>query len=381
MQKTQMKPDKGAFAHWMLKETFENPRAVRDTVLDRIDAEGRAVLKDIQIKPEEFKRLTKINIVASGTSRHAGLAGQVMLRELAGIDNIEVDHASEYEYRDPRTGPTELTILITQSGETADTIGALREARARGSKTLAIPNVVGSTIAREADGVIYTHAGPEVAIASTKAFTAQLAALFLFSVYLGEVRGALTSEQAKQHISELLLIPDKIQQVLDRAAEVEAIAERYFLASDFLFLGRGVHYPIALDGALKLKEVSYIHAEGYPAGEVKHGPYALIDGTMPVAFLCARDLNDAGSTLRYSKTLQNIKDVKERLGRVIAVASDGDEEVRKLTDHIVFVPQAPELLLPMLEIVPLQLLAYGIALRRGVNVDQPRNLVKSVTVE
>ncbi|HYG99951.1 MAG TPA: isomerizing glutamine--fructose-6-phosphate transaminase [Terriglobales bacterium] len=373
--------DKAGFAHFMLKEIFENGRAVRDTVLDRISRDTRKItLEGMKITPEEFRALKKINIIASGTSRHAGLAGRIMIKELAGVP-VDVDHASEFEYSDPMTGPNELTILITQSGETADTIGALHEARRKGSKTLAISNVVGATITREADAVIYTHAGAEIAIASTKAYTAQLAALFLFSVYLGEVRGALSPEQARKHIDELLAIPEKIDEVLKHNQACEDIAERNFLANDFLFLARGVHFPIALDGALKLKETSYIHAEGYPAGEVKHGPYALIDATMPVVFLAAKDDSDAGSVLRYEKTIQNMKDVRERLGRVIAVATEGDTEVEKITNQVVFVPKAPELLLPLLEIVPLQLMAYHIACRRGVNVDNPRNLVKSVTVE
>lgn len=379
--------DKGNFPHFMLKEIFENPSAVRDTVRDGGPAartsnapELPGALQGLKITAEEFRALKKINIIASGTSRHAGLAGQIMMKELAHV-SVDVDYASEFEYSNPITGPGELTILITQSGETADTIGALREARAKGAKTLAISNVMGATIAREADAVIYTHAGKEVAIASTKAFTAQLAALYLLAVYLGEVRGTLSCEQARKHIAALMEIPEKIEQVLKRNADCEDIAERNFLANDFLFLARGVHLPVALDGALKLKETSYIHAEGYPAGEVKHGPYALIDATMPVVFLAAYDSDDSGSMLRYQKTLQNMKDVRARLGRVIAITTEGDTEVPKITDQVVFVPKAPEMALPLLEIVPLQLIAYHIACRRGVNVDNPRNLVKAVTVE
>lgn len=378
-------PDKGEFRHYMLKEIFENPDAVRNTVADGAKDSAPAgsmpgALRDLKITAEQFGALKKINIVASGTSRHAGLAGRIMMKELAQMP-VDVDYASEFEYIDPMTGPGDLNILITQSGETADTIGALREARAKGAKTLAISNVIGATIAREADAVIYTHAGKETAIASTKAFTAQLAALYLLAVHLGEVRGVLSAEQARSHIDELLAIPQKIEQVLKHNADCEDIAERNFLANDFLFLARGVHLPIALDGALKLKETSYIHAEGYPAGEVKHGPYALIDATMPVVFLAAYDKSDAGSMLRYEKTLQSMKDVKARLGRIIAIATEGDVEVPKLTDQVVFVPKAPEMLLPLLEIIPLQLMAYHIACRRGVNVDNPRNLVKAVTVE
>jgi glucosamine--fructose-6-phosphate aminotransferase (isomerizing) len=373
--------DLAGYPHYMLKEIFENPCAVRDTVADRVvAAEGRIRLEDIHISDAELRQLSHIKILASGTSRHAGIAGKIMIQELAGI-RVEVDYASEFEYCSPMIGPHELTIFITQSGETADTIGALSVAAGKGAKTLAICNVVGSMIAQRADAVIYTHAGTEVAIASTKAFTAQLAALFLFAVYLGEKRGVLPREAAQRHVRELLALPDKLQKALGANSVCEQLAEKYVMASDFLFLGRGVHFPAALDGALKLKEVSYIHAEGYPAGEIKHGPYALIDATMPIVFLAARDANDAGSMQRYNMTLQNMRDVKARLGRIIAVAVEGSDEVRAISKDVIFIPEAPELLLPLVEIVPLQLLAYHMALQRGLNVDKPRNLVKAVTKE
>jgi glucosamine--fructose-6-phosphate aminotransferase (isomerizing) len=294
---------------------------------------------------------------------------------------VEVDYASEYRYRNPITSSKDLTVLITQSGETADTIAAQREAKAKGSKTLAICNVVGAMIAREAAGTIYTHAGPEIGVASTKAFTAQLTALFLLALYLGELRGEISQEYGKQYVNELVKLPGKMESLLARNDECENLAREYSKAQDFLFLGRGIHYPIALEGALKLKEVSYIHAEGYPAGEMKHGPNALIDENLPVVVLATKDPNDSDSVVRYEKTMSNMKEVKARSGVVIAVAIEGDEEVREAADRVLYVPQTTEMLLPILEIVPLQLLAYHIAVRRGCDVDQPRNLAKSVTVE
>ena len=272
-------------------------------------------------------------------------------------------------------------MLITQSGETADTIAAQREAKAKGSKTLAICNVVGSMITREAAGTIITHAGPEIGVASTKAFTAQLTALYLFSLFLAQQRGTMTADQAKEAIQELTRIPGKLEHLLTREEECEDLAKEYSRSQDFLFLGRGIHYPIALEGALKLKEVSYIHAEGYPAGEMKHGPNALIDENLPVVIIATRDTKDALSMTRYEKTCSNLKEVKARSGMIIALATEGDEDIKEAADHVLYVPPAPEELLPILEIVPLQLLAYHIAVRRGCDVDQPRNLAKSVTVE
>ena len=373
--------EKGGFKHFMLKEIYEQPRAVRDTTLGRVSQDsGLVFLEEMDVTEAEFRAVEKINIAACGTSWHAGLAGKYMIERLARVP-VEVDYASEWRYRDPITGNKEITLLITQSGETADTIAAQREAKAKGSKTLAICNVVGSMIARESSGTVYTHAGPEIGVASTKAFTAQLTALFLLALHLGEVRGVTSPEQGKKLIDELLHIPGKLEALLGRDEEVEELARRYSKSQDFLFLGRGIHYPIALEGALKLKEISYIHAEGYPAGEMKHGPNALIDENLPVVVVATRDPNDAHSVLRYEKTVSNIKEVKAREGQVIAIATEGDEEIKESVDHVLYVPQAPELLLPILEVVPLQLLAYHIAVRRGCDVDQPRNLAKSVTVE
>ena len=373
--------EKGGFKHFMLKEIFEQPRAVRDTTLGRVSLDsGKVFLDEMDITEQDFRKLQRVYIAACGTSWHAGLAAKFMIERLAKV-TVEVDYASEFRYRDPLTGPDDLTILITQSGETADTIAAMRESRAKGSKTLGVCNVVGSMIARESNGTIYTHAGPEIGVASTKAFTAQLTALFLFAVYLGEVRGTISPEEAKKFLTELTLIPGKLEALLGGEDATEELAKHYHRAQDFLYLGRGVHYPIALEGALKMKEISYIHAEGYPAGEMKHGPNALIDEELPVVIMATRDVNNPGSVLRYEKTISNLKEVKARSGTVIAVATEGDEEIKESADHVLYVPAAPELLAPILEVVPLQLLAYHIAVRRGCDVDQPRNLAKSVTVE
>jgi len=373
--------EKGGFKHFMLKEIYEQPRAVRETALGRISLDtGKVFLEEMEITEEEFRKTQKLNIAACGTSWHAALAGKFMIERLARIP-VEVDYASEWRYRNPIISNNELTLLITQSGETADTIAAQREAKAKGSKTLAICNVVGAMIAREAAGTVYTHAGPEIGVASTKTFTAQLTALFLLALYLGELRGVTPKEEAKHFINELVKIPGKLETLLTRDEECEDLAKQYARSQDFLFLGRGIHYPIALEGALKLKEISYIHAEGYPAGEMKHGPNALIDEDLPVVILASKDPSDPESVLRYEKTLSNLKEVKAREGKVIAVAIEGDDEIKEAADHVIYVPQAPELLLPILEVVPMQLLAYHIAVRRGCDVDQPRNLAKSVTVE
>jgi glucosamine--fructose-6-phosphate aminotransferase (isomerizing) len=373
--------EKGGFKHFMLKEIYEQPRAVRDTTLGRVSQDtGQIFLDQMEISEAEFRSATKINIAACGTSWHAGQAGKFMIESLARVP-VEVDYASEWRYRDPIVGPDTITLVISQSGETADTIAAQREAKAKGSKTLAICNVVGSMITREASGIIYTHAGPEIGVASTKAFTGQLTALYLFALYLAQVRGAMTSEQARAAIQELMRIPGKLEHLLTHDHECEELARQYVRSQDFLFLGRGIHYPIALEGALKLKEISYIHAEGYPAGEMKHGPNALIDENLPVVIIATRDPNDAGSMVRYEKTISNMKEVQARSGVVIALATEGDEEINDAADHVLYIPAAPEELSPILEIVPLQLLAYHIAVRRGCDVDQPRNLAKSVTVE
>jgi glucosamine--fructose-6-phosphate aminotransferase (isomerizing) len=373
--------EKGGFKHFMLKEIYEQPRAVKDTTLGRVSQDtGHIFLEEMEITEDEFRAAKKINIAACGTSWHAGQAGKFMIESLARIP-VEVDYASEWRYRDPIIPKDTITLLITQSGETADTIAAQREAKAKGSKTLAICNVVGSMVTREAQGTIYTHAGPEIGVASTKAFTAQLTALYLLALYLGQVRGTLTPEQSKKEVFDLTRLPGKLEQILTHDEAIEELSKTYSRAQDFLFLGRGIHYPIALEGALKLKEVSYIHAEGYPAGEMKHGPNALIDENLPVVILCTRDPHDPLSVVRYEKTMSNLKEVKARSGVVIALATEGDEEIKEAADHVIYVPPAPEELAPILEIVPLQMLAYHIAVRRGCDVDQPRNLAKSVTVE
>jgi len=374
-------PDKGGFPHYMLKEIFDQPQGLRDTINPRVSLEDAVVrLDDVRISAEELRALRRINIVASGTSRHAGMAGQYMIQDLVNIP-VDVDYASEFEYRNPLIGPGELTIVITQSGETADTTAAQREAKAKGSRTIAISNVIDSTIAREADGVLYTHAGPEISIASTKAFTAQMAVLYLFALYLGQVRGKFAKEQRRQYIRELLDLPAKLETMLKSAPDCERLAEKYYRVQDFLFVGRAIHYPIAMDGALKLKEVSYIHAEGYPTGETKHGPQAMIDENLPVVIVATCDRGDPGSVLRYEKNIANIKGFKQQSARVIAIATEGDEQMPKLADYTIFVPPAAELLSPMLEIVPLQLFAYYMTVKKGLDVDRPRNLVKSVSVE
>jgi glucosamine--fructose-6-phosphate aminotransferase (isomerizing) len=373
--------EKGGFKHFMQKEIFEQPRAVRDTLLGRISLEtGKVFLDEMDITPQEFQSFSEVKIVACGTSWHAGLAGKFMIEQLTGLP-VEVDYGSEFRYRDPILGAKSLVIVISQSGETADTLAGQREARQKGAKTLAICNVVGAMITREANGTIYTHAGPEIGVASTKAFTAQLTALFLIALYLAQVRNRISPEQSRSLLQELTRIPHKLEMILQRDEEYEELARRFFRNTDFLYLGRGIHYPIALEGALKLKEISYIHAEGYPAGEMKHGPNALIDENLPVVVLATRDEKDSSSMTRYEKTVSNIQEVRARDGIVISLVNTGDELARRASHHIIELPEAPELLSPILEVVPLQLLAYHIAVRRGCDVDQPRNLAKSVTVE
>ncbi|HXE74942.1 MAG TPA: glutamine--fructose-6-phosphate transaminase (isomerizing) [Candidatus Xenobia bacterium] len=374
--------EKSGFKHFMQKEIFEQPRAVRDTLLGRVSREsGRVFLgEEVDLSEADFAGFNEAKIVACGTSWHAALVGKYMIERLARLP-VEVDYGSEYRYRDPIIDEKTLTVVISQSGETADTIAAQREAKAHGSKTLAISNVVGSMIPREAHAALYTHAGPEIGVASTKTFTAQLAALYVLALYLAQVRGKLTAEASKPYIEELLLLPSKLEHILRRDEEIEELSRHYFRGHDFLFLGRGIHYPIALEGALKLKEISYIHAEGYPAGEMKHGPNALIDQTLPVVVLATCDRNDPESVTRYEKTVSNIREVKARDGIVIAVVTEGDTDGRAAADHVIELPPTSELLYPILEVVPLQLLAYHIAVRRGCDVDQPRNLAKSVTVE
>jgi glucosamine--fructose-6-phosphate aminotransferase (isomerizing) len=373
--------EKGGYKHFMLKEIYEQPRAVRDTTLGRVGQEsGRVFLDEMDISAKEFQAFRQVCIVACGTSWHAALAGKFMIERLARIP-VEVDYGSEFRYRDPLVGPDTLTIVTSQSGETADTLAAQREAKSKKSKTLAICNVVGSMITREAAGTLITHAGPEIGVASTKAFTGQLTALFLIAMYLGQTRQALDPERSVKLVAQLLHLPAQLEELLRRDAVYEDLAKTLSRATDFLYLGRGIHFPIALEGALKLKEISYIHAEGYPAGEMKHGPNALIDENLPVVVIATRDPESDASRVLYEKTLSNIQEVKAREGSVIAVACHGDDEVEKLADHVIRIPATSELLLPILEVIPLQLLAYHVAVRRGCDVDQPRNLAKSVTVE
>ncbi|MGB7210953.1 MAG: glutamine--fructose-6-phosphate transaminase (isomerizing) [Pyrinomonadaceae bacterium] len=373
--------EKGGFKHFMLKEIYEQPRAVRDTSQGRVSLDtGKIYLDPMDISEEDFLAVTSIKIAACGTSWHAGLAGKYMLEKLVRVP-VEVDYASEFRYRGPVLVDTDLLIVISQSGETADTIAAMREAKQAGCKVLAICNVQGSMIHREADGTILTHAGPEIGVASTKAFTSQMVALYLFALYLGELRGTIDQEKAKELAQDLAELPLKIEQLLNDADSIEELSKDFFRVQDFLYLGRGINFPVALEGALKLKEISYIHAEGYPAGEMKHGPNALIDEKLPVVVVNTRDEGNPASELRYEKTHSNIVEVKARDGIVVSVLTEGDGMSSKVSDHVIEVPRTSDLLGPILSIVPLQLLSYHIAIRRGCDVDQPRNLAKSVTVE
>ena len=374
--------EKGGFKHFMLKEIYEQPRAVRETVEGRISLDtGRVFLDEMKnVSEEDFKRFTSIKIAACGTSLHAGLAGKYMIEQLARV-NVDVDYASEFRYRDPVLDENTLLLVISQSGETADTIAALREVKERGAKVLSICNVQGSMITREADGTILTHAGPEIGVASTKAFTSQMIALYLLGLYLGQLRGTLSPEQSRAHAQQLAELPVKMEHLLNDSDAIEELSKEFFRVTDFLYLGRGINFPIALEGALKLKEISYIHAEGYPAGEMKHGPNALIDERLPVMFINTREAGNRASELRYEKTHSNIVEVKAREGIVMSVLTEGDSMSSVVSDHVIEIPASSDLLSPILSIIPLQLLAYHIAVRRGCDVDQPRNLAKSVTVE
>jgi len=366
--------EKGGYRHFMLKEIFEQPRAIRDTIAGRLREEsGDVFLEDLKVADHELARFERISIVACGTSWHAALVGKFLIEEHCRIP-VEVDIASEFRYRNPVVDAKTLLVLISQSGETADTIAAMREGRARGAKAVAICNVVDSSIAREADGVIYTHAGPEIGVASTKAFVTQLVALYLFTIKLGRVLGRLDESKGKEMIASLVRVPALVEKALELDGEVEKVARGYMTAKDFLYLARGIHYPIALEGALKLKEISYIHAEGYPAGEMKHGPIALIDENMPVVVLVPR-------CDTYEKIVSNMEEVIARSGRVIAVSSCCDDEVRSRAECVLEIPGETDDLLPIIMSVPLQLLAYHVAVLKGTDVDQPRNLAKSVTVE
>ena len=373
--------EKGGYRHYMLKEIFEQPSAVRDTLLGRIGrASAKVFLDEMEITEPEFASIKHVRMVACGTSWHAALVGKFIIERLVGIP-VEVDYGSEFRYRDPILREKTLTVLVSQSGETADALAAQREAIHKGSKTLAICNVFGSMLTREAAGTIYTHAGPEIGVASTKAFTCQLAALFLLALYLSHVKNRHEQQVARKIVDGLLAIPSKLETVLNNHAQYEALAQSLYRAEDFLFIGRGIHYPIALEGALKLKEVSYIHAEGYPAGEMKHGPNALVDEHLPIVAIATQDPEDTSSRIRYERTVANIKEVQARQARVIALGTQNHHNLGDFVEDVIEVPSVPELLLPILEIIPLQLIAYHIGVLRGCDVDQPRNLAKSVTVE
>jgi glucosamine--fructose-6-phosphate aminotransferase (isomerizing) len=366
--------EKEGYRHYMLKEIHEQPRAVRDTFNGRMFEESSEVFfNDLQFTPDEWAKIRKVHIIACGTSWHSGLVGKFILENAARIP-VEVDYGSEYRYRDPIIDGETLVIGVTQSGETADTIAGMQEAKAKGAKLVSICNVIGAAATRMSDGVIYTNAGPEIGVASTKAFTTQLTAFYLLSLYIRQLRGD-DKDDIRYAMHELSVIPHKIETLLrNQEKHIEQLANKYHKAQDFLFLGRGVHYPIALEGALKLKEISYIHAEGYPAGEMKHGPIALIDENLPVVAI-------ATHTPVYDKVVSNLQEVKARDGKLIVICDEGDDAMKKLADEVIEIPWSIEPLQPILSVVPTQLLAYYIALRRGCDVDQPRNLAKSVTVE
>jgi glucosamine--fructose-6-phosphate aminotransferase (isomerizing) len=365
--------ERGGFAHFMLKEICEQPESVRSTLRGRLlEEDGTSRLGGLNLSDEDLLKVNRVVLTACGTSWHAALVGEYMLEELARLP-AEVEYASEFRYRSPLVDEHTLVIVISQSGETADTLAALREAKRRGARTVGIVNVVGSSIAREVDGGIFLHAGPEIGVASTKAFTSQIAALALFTLHLGRLR-SLSILQGREIVRALRKLPEQLAAVLAKRPLIEELAERYTRASNVLYLGRGYNFPVALEGALKLKEISYIHAEGYPAAEMKHGPIALIDELMPVVFVAPRDAV-------HAKIVSNIEEVRARGGRVIAVVTEGDQEITALVDHAIPIPETLDMLTPILTSVPLQLLAYYVAVRRGCNVDQPRNLAKSVTVE
>jgi glutamine---fructose-6-phosphate transaminase (isomerizing) len=373
--------EKGGYKHFMLKEIYEQPRAVRDTTQGRVSLDtGQIFIDTMGIDEKEFRSFTDIKLASCGTAWHASLVAKYLIEELARLP-VEVDYASEFRYRNPILTPNTLMMLISQSGETADTIAALREAKDKGCRSLAICNVQGSMITRESDCTVYTHAGPEIGVASTKAFTSQMVAAYIFALYLAQQRGTLSEEKLKWHTQHLSELPVKIEKLLNSEIDYEELSRAFVLSTDFLYLGRGINFPIALEGALKLKEISYIHAEGYAAGEMKHGPNALIDSRLPVVVINTLDPSDEKSRLRYEKTLSNIQEVRARDGIVVAVVTEGDQDTREMASYAIEVPPSSELLSPVLSVVPLQLLAYHIAVRRGADVDQPRNLAKSVTVE
>ena len=364
--------EKGGYAHFMLKEIHEQPRAIRDTVADRIK-DGQIHFDELEIDRKELGKINRVVFTACGTSWHAALIGEYLIEQFVKIP-CEVEYAAEFRYRHPVVDENTLVIAISQSGETADTMGAVWEAKSRGAKVLSICNVVGSSIARESDGVLYTYAGPEIGVASTKAFTTQIVIIYLFSIMLGVIKGSVSQNESEKMVKELYELPQKVELILAQESKVEALSEKLYKSTNALYLGRGKGFPIALEGALKLKEVSYIHAEGYPAAEMKHGPIALIDKNMPVVVIALRGR-------RYEKILGNIEEVKARGGYVVAIAVDGDTEIQEKADDIFFIPHTTEALSPILAVIPLQLLAYYIAIKRGCHVDQPRTLAKSVTVE
>ncbi len=366
--------EKGGYAHFMLKEIHEQPKAIRDTITGRVKVESSFIhFDELNFTEEEARKINRIVFTACGTSWHAGLVGEYLIEQFVKIPS-EVEYAAEFRYRHPIVDENTLVIAISQSGETADTLGAVWEAKAQGAKVISICNVVGSSIARESHGVIYTYAGPEIGVASTKAFTTQLTVIYLFALFLAKKRGSLPLSEIQKMISDLIEIPEKIERVLLKEKEIENVASRFYKASNALFLGRGKGFPVALEGALKLKEISYIHAEGYPAAEMKHGPIALIDKNMPVVILALQGR-------RYDKILGNIEEVKARGGMVISVATEGDDLVTEKSDEVIFLPVVEEALSSIVSVIPLQILAYYIAVKRGCHVDQPRNLAKSVTVE
>jgi glucosamine--fructose-6-phosphate aminotransferase (isomerizing) len=370
--------EKVGYKHFMLKEIFEQPWAIRETVLGRVSEEsGTVFLNEMNLSPEALRAVDRVIVLACGTSWHAGLVAKFIIEQVVRVP-VEVDYGSEYRYREPIVDAHTLAVVITQSGETADTLAALREAKKHGASSVAICNVVGSMATRECDGTVYTHAGPEIGVASTKAFTSQLVALHLLALYLAQVRGTLTPDEIRPHISALNQLPLLIEEALKCEGQIEEIAKRFYQCSDFLYLGRGAQYPIALEGALKLKEISYIHAEGYPAGEMKHGPIALIDEQLPVVAIAMQDL-------LFEKMMGNVQEAKARGGHIIALTTKGDDRLDEILDPLhdsrIPLPPCPPLVAPVVAVIPLQLLSYHIAVRRGCDVDQPRNLAKSVTVE
>jgi len=373
--------EKGGYPHFMLKEIYEQPRSLQESIAGRVSLDtGKVLLEEARIPEEALAKVQKVHIVACGTSWHAALVGKFLIEDLARLP-VEVDYGSEFRYRDPLVDQHSLVVAISQSGETADTLAAVREAKGKKARILSICNVVGSMLSRESEGNLYIRSGPEIGVASTKAFTCQMTVLLQLAIYLAQVRKKLQPGQANALLSGLTQLPNMVEKLLEQGAMCEKIASVMCPHNNALYLGRGMHYPIALEGALKLKEISYIHAEGYPAGEMKHGPNALIDRNLPVVTLAARDSQNPKSMLRYEKMLSNIEEVRAREGIIVAVANEDDDQISRLSEHIIRIPDASDYILPILMIVPLQLLAYHIAVLRGCDVDQPRNLAKSVTVE